>query len=62
MNERQCPVCGRPAGSDTRANPVAVVTRDQVIEWMRESRGSAADFFGAAANYFGVEEEEVTED
>ena len=62
MSESQGTSAHHRAGSGGDANQLTVATRDQVIEWMRESRGSAADFYEAAANYFGVEEEELTED
>lgn len=46
---------------EPRTDPSAeiVATRAQILDWMRDAGDSAADFYEAVANYFGVEDEEV---
>lgn len=57
MSTNQCPQCGRRPSDDESAGPT--VTRDLILEWMRASQDSAADFFEAVAIYFGIEDEEI---
>jgi len=45
--------------ADVERGPSRVVTRDLVVEWMRVSDGSAAEFFEAVAIYFDIENEEL---
>jgi hypothetical protein len=62
MAKNRCPRCDdldpTTTGTDQEEG---VVTRGQVLAWMRAARGSAADFYAAVATHFDVEEEEVDE-
>jgi hypothetical protein len=69
----QCPACGSSdrlrcglAASDVTGGCVAVASRlgivarrDEVLAWIRDARGSAAEFFTAAAIHFGIEDDET---
>lgn len=62
MAENQCPRCSHRAPTATATDQEdGVVTRGQVLAWMRAARGSAADFYAAVATHFDVEEEEIDE-
>jgi hypothetical protein len=39
--------------------PDGLVTRGQIVHWMREAGDSAADFYEAVATFFGIESEEI---
>lgn len=57
MTSVTCPNCGQPAPNPSEVSDV--VSRDLVLDWMRASGDSAADFYEAVATYFGVENEEL---
>lgn len=57
MTSPPCPRCGQPTPHPTEASDV--VTRDLILDWMRASGDSAADFYEVVATYFGIENEEL---
>jgi hypothetical protein len=57
MANPPCPHCERPTPPPSEVSDV--VTRDLILDWMRASGDSAADFYEAVATYFGIESEEL---
>ena len=59
MTAELCQCCKRSLGDGPDRVPDGVVTRGQLVHWMRESGDSAADFYEAVATFFGIESEEI---